>query len=173
MPLPTIPSSCCPPFFSSHRLQTLLFLPLSTFPLFFLFVITLLTFFPPFITKYLSSSCMSPYTSSIIYLPSCSFFSDILWWYILFCVVMVYLVAFMMPAGFLEDFWIGCRNPPSSYLVSCQQHSSRGRAGSVWNSRSLWRRLKRRREKKRRESEKWGKDQGRFCVKHLRVGNQF
>lgn len=33
-------------------------------------------------------------------------------------------------------------HPPSSHLVSCQQNSTRGRAGSVWNRRSLWWRLK-------------------------------
>lgn len=33
-------------------------------------------------------------------------------------------------------------HPPSSHLVSCQQNSTRGRAGPVWNRRSLWWRLK-------------------------------
>ncbi len=46
---------------------------------------------------------------------------------------------------FLVDPSVSCC-ALTSYLVSCQQHSSWGRARSVWNSRSFWWRLKKRRD---------------------------
>lgn len=68
--------------------------------------------------------------------------------YFMFCSLLRFIWrTFTVVRDFLQD--VNYHHSPTAYLVSCQQYSSRSRAGSVWNSRSFWWRL----QIKKRQSE--------------------